>query len=210
MDGELVGGGVADDAAFADVLAASFKLGLDQDDGVSLPLLAGGGEGGENGGEDESGGDEADVYCEEADGLRREWEKLAGREEAGVGALEQGDARVGAELVVDLAIAGIDGEDGGGAMLEHAVGEAAGGGADVSAGEAFDRDGPRNEGGLELEAAAADVAEISAEHADGGVARDGGAGFVDTLLVDEDTAGEDESLGALARGGQGAVNEELV
>jgi hypothetical protein len=41
---------------------------------------------------------------------------------------------------VDLAVAGVDGEDGGGAVLEHAVGEAAGGGADVGAGEAFDGD----------------------------------------------------------------------
>ena len=66
VDGELVGGGVADDAAFADVLAAGFELGLDEDDGVALPLGLGRGEGGEDGGEDESGGDEADVHGEEA------------------------------------------------------------------------------------------------------------------------------------------------
>ncbi len=34
IDGDLVGRGVADDAAFADMLAAGFKLGLDQDDGL--------------------------------------------------------------------------------------------------------------------------------------------------------------------------------
>jgi hypothetical protein len=37
VDGELVGGGVADDAAFADVLAAGFELGLDEEDGFALP-----------------------------------------------------------------------------------------------------------------------------------------------------------------------------
>ena len=205
-----MGGGVADDAAFAYVLAAGFELGFDEEDGFSLPLCFGWGEGGDDGGEDQGCGDEADVQGEEADGLRREREELAGGEEAGVGALEEGDAGVGAELVVDLAVAGVDGEDGGSAVLEHAVSEAAGGGADVGAGEALDGDVPGGEGGFELEAAAGDVAEVVAEHADDGVGGDGGAGFVDALLVDEDAAGEDQGLGALAGGGQGAVYEELV
>ena len=106
-------------------------------------------------------------------------QELAGGEEAGVGALEEGDAGVGAELVVDLAVAGVDGEDGGGAVLEQAVGEAAGGGADVGAGEAFDGDAPGGERGFEFEAAAGDVAEVVAEEADGGVVGDAGAGFVE-------------------------------
>jgi hypothetical protein len=54
------------------------------------------------------------------------------------------------------------------------------------------------EGVLELEAAATDVFEIGAEEANDGVGGDGGTGFVNTLLVDEDAAGEDESLCALA------------
>jgi hypothetical protein len=33
VDGELVGGGVTHDAAFADALTACFKLGFDEDDG---------------------------------------------------------------------------------------------------------------------------------------------------------------------------------
>jgi hypothetical protein len=63
---------------------------------------------------------------------------------------------------------------------------------------------------LELEAAAADVLEIGAEEADGGGDGDGGAGFVDALLVDEDAAGEDESLGAFAGGSVALVDEEFV
>ena len=97
-----------------------------------------------------------------------------------------------------------------GAALEHAVGEAAGGGADVDAGEAGEVDGPVGEGVLELEAAAADVLEVGAEEADGGGGGDGGAGLVDALLVDEDSAGEDEGLGAFAGGGVALVDEELV
>ena len=229
MDGELVGGGVADDTALADVLAAGFELGLDEEDGLALPVFIWGREGGDDGGEDEGGGDEADVHGEELDGLR--WDggrtvkqvpfgndskcadggvKLAGGQEAGVGALEEGDAGVGAELVVDLAVAGVDGEDGGGAVLKHAVGKAAGGGADVGAGEAFYGDFPGGEGGFELEAAAGDVARIVAGEADGGVVGNAGAGFVDALLVDQDAAGDDHGLGALAGFGERAVNEELV
>lgn len=38
VDGQLVGGGVSDDAAFAYVLAPGFELGLDQEDGFTLPM----------------------------------------------------------------------------------------------------------------------------------------------------------------------------
>jgi hypothetical protein len=68
VDGELVGGGVSDDASFAYVLAAGFELGLDEEDGFALPLFSCGGESRDDGGEDQGGGDEADVEGEEADG----------------------------------------------------------------------------------------------------------------------------------------------
>ena len=63
---------------------------------------------------------------------------------------------------------------------------------------------------FELEATATDIAEIVAEEANGGVHGDGGAGFVDALLVDEDAAGEDEGLGAFAGGGVALIDEKLV
>ena len=68
VDGELVGGGVADDAAFADVLAAGFELGLDEEDRVAVPVLACRSERRDDGRENEGGGDEADVESEEGDG----------------------------------------------------------------------------------------------------------------------------------------------
>ena len=67
VDGELVGGGVADDAAFAYVLAPGFELGLDEEDGFALPRFACGGEGGDYGWEDEGRGDKAYVHGEEGD-----------------------------------------------------------------------------------------------------------------------------------------------
>jgi hypothetical protein len=210
VDGELVGGGVADDAAFAYVLAASFELRLDEEDGVSVPRFGCRGEGGEDGGEDESGRDEAYVHGKEGDGVWREREELAGGEEAGVGALKERDTGVGAELVVDLAVAGIDGEDGVSAALEHAVGEAAGGGADVGAGEAFDVDGPGSEGGFQFEASAGDEARVVAGEAKDGSIGDSRAGFVDLLFVDKDAAGDDHGLGALAGFGEMAIYEKLV
>jgi hypothetical protein len=66
------------------------------------------------------------------------------------------------------------------------------------------------EGVLEFEAAAADVFEIGAEEADDSGGRDRGAGFVYALFVDEDAAGEDESLGAFARGGVCLIDEEFI
>ena len=133
-----------------------------------------------------------------------------GAEEAGVAALAEADARVVAKGGGDLAVAGVDGEDVGGTVLEHAVGEAAGRGADVEAGLAHEVDLPVFEGGFELEAAAADVAEVGSEEAEDSSRVDRGAGLINLLLVDEDTAGEDESLGSLAGGCQGLVDEELV
>lgn len=210
FDGGLTGVGVSDDASFADVGAAGFELRFDEDDGGALPGLVGRAESCEDRGQDKSGGDEGDIHGKEGWGGGVGGEELAGCEEAGVGALAEGDACVVAKLVGDLAVAGVDSKYGGCAGLEHAVGESAGGGADVDAGKIGEVDVPVGEGMLELEAAAADVLEIGAEETDDGVGGDGGAWFVDTLLVDEDAAGEDESLGALAGGGVALIDEQLV
>ena len=139
VDGELTGGGVADDASLADGFAACFELGLDEDDGGSLPGFSGRRGGGEDGGEDEGGGDEGDVHCQEG---RRATGEVPGGEEAGVGALAEGDAGVVAEALGDLAVAGVDGKNVGCAVLEHAVGEAAGGCADIEAGAGGEVDVP--------------------------------------------------------------------
>ena len=54
---------------------------------------------------------------------------------ADVGLLHNGDAGIVAQAVVELRLADVDGVDAVCAVLEEAVGEAAGGGADVGGGE---------------------------------------------------------------------------
>ena len=212
VDGELAGFFGAHDAAFSDVLAAGLKLRLDEQDKLALPGGLRRGERGEDGGQDERGGDEGDVHGDQANRLGGERVRL---EQAGVGALHEGDAGVAAERVGDLAVAGVDGKDAGRAVLEEAVGEASGGGADVQAGEVLDGDRPVGEGAFELQAAAADVAEVVAEQAEDGVGGDRGSRLVDALDgffrgADQDASGEDEGLGAFAGLGVSSVNEEFI
>ena len=133
-----------------------------------------------------------------------------GLEQPGVGALDEADAGVGAELHGDLAEAGVNGDDMGCAMLEEAVSEDAGGGTDVEAGAGGDDDGPVGKGSGELEAAAADVLLLFAEDADESVGGDGDAGLVELLLVDEDATGEDEGAGTGAARNKGSLDEKQV
>lgn len=135
---------------------------------------------------------------------------FGGFQNPGVGALHELYAGVDAQLVGDLTEAGVDGEDRGCAVLQHAVGEASGRSAHIGAGEAGHVDGPGFERVLQLEAAAAYVAQVLAEHADGDIGGDLYAGLVYLLLVDEDAAGENQGLRALARGGVPSVDQQLV
>ncbi len=95
-------------------------------------------------------------------------------------------------------------------MLQHAIGEATGGRADVETESSIEADGPVGERGLQLQSAAAYVAKIRAEQADGGVGREGCTGFVVLLLMDENAAGEDECLRALARRHQTPFHKKFV
>ena len=94
--------------------------------------------------------------------------------------------------------------------MQHAVGEASGGGTYIDAGEAGEADRPIGKGVLQFEAAAADVLQVGAEETDDCAGGDGGAGLVDALFVNEDATSEDEGLGALAGGGVTLIDEEFV
>src|SRR5579859_5512729 len=83
------------------------------------------------------------------------------------------------------------------AMLQQAVGEASGRGADIEAGAAFDGNGPMLERSLELEATAADVALLFSQDANGNLVGKREARLVDLLLGNQDPAGEDERAGSL-------------
>ncbi|CAN4016862.1 Transposon-encoded protein TnpW, partial [Dysosmobacter welbionis] len=63
-------------------------------------------------------------------------------------------------------------------VLQHTVGEAAGGGADVGADGAVQVDGEGRHGLLQLQPAPADVCQRAAPDLDLGVLRHGGAGLV--------------------------------
>jgi hypothetical protein len=130
--------------------------------------------------------------------------------EAGIGALAEGNAVIVAELMGDLAVAGVDGKDAGRPTLEHAVGETSGGSSDIDAGQTSKIDRPVGQGMFKLETTATDILEIGAEEANRGSLDNGGAGLVDALLVDKNPPSKDEGLGALTGGGVALVYEEFV
>ncbi len=210
IDGKLASRRVPHDAAFADVFATGLELRLNENDGGSLPRLAHRRERGENGGQDEGRGDEGNIHDEYGGCGRVAGEELGGREQPGIRAFAQTDAQVAAQRIGDLAIAGVDGKDVGCTVLQEAVGESPGGGADVDAVKASDRNVPKLQGVLQFETAAAHVSEVGAEQADRRLGVDECSGFVDALLGDEDAAGKNEGLGALAGSGMLLVDEKFI
>jgi hypothetical protein len=139
---------IADDAP-ADPLAAELELRLDH-----RQQLAAGREAAGDGRQDLGQRDEGDVDRRQAGGEGQ----VGGRELAGVEPLDHGHARILAHAQVDLAVGDVDRGDPGGAALQQAVGEAAGGGADVEAVAARDVDAERLERVLELDPPAGDEA----------------------------------------------------
>lgn len=115
MDGLLVKGGVRDDAAGADVVAAKFKLRFDEDQEIGARS------GARNcGGENFGDGDEGNVGDDQVSGF---WE-VGGLKFARI-ALDAYDARIPLELPVELIGVDVHGEDASCAVLQEAVGEAA-------------------------------------------------------------------------------------
>ena len=111
---------------------------------------------------------------------------------------------------VELGFADIHGVDFGCAVLQEAVGEAAGGCADVHAYFAGGAEGGEaGEGFFQLPAAAADEALRLAD-VDDAVARELVAGFGGWRAFDGDFTGEDEALGFFAAFGQAAGDEQEV
>ena len=79
-------------------------------------------------------------------------------------------------------------------MLQHAIGKTAGGGADIGALAAVQVDLPAGQRGFQLDAAPADVALLFSQHSQKRSVVDGGAGFLDFLLIDQHPPGEDQRL----------------
>jgi hypothetical protein len=108
---------------------------------------------------------------------------------------------------VQLAVAHVDGHHLACAALEQAVGEAAGRCAGVEGAPAVDVDGEPVERGIELLPAAPDEARRRSEQLDGLRRVDLPRRLGGNRAVDEDAAGGDVDLGALARRRQAAADE---
>ncbi len=147
--------------------------GLTRMTAVPCQALFGRAEGADDGGEDEGRGDEGDVHRRERPAVGLSGVSSSpGVRRPGVGALAERNAGVVAELLGDLAVAGVDGEDGGGSALEHAVGEAAGGGSDIDAGEAGEVKVDQWASACSsLRPPRLDIFEVGAEEANGGSRR---------------------------------------
>ena len=120
------------------------------------------------------------------------------------------DVRIGAQAPRQLAVAHIDGVDLDRAILQHTVGKAARGRANVHADLAVRAHRKDLHGLFQLEAAAADIADVMPAHLDLGVGCDHLTGLVDLLLVDKDDAGHDKRLGALTALYQSVLAQVLI
>lgn len=198
--GFLVQGGVADDAAFADLVFAKLELGLDQDDGVAAWAQRG-----EGGWQHEREGDEGDIGDDEV----HVFADVFGLEVADVVVLPGDDAGIAAQLPDELICAHVEGEDLAGAALQEAIGEASGARADIKADTACGIDAEVIERAFELEATTADVFG-SGPDADGGVFGHELAGLGDGGVIDEHVPGEDEAFALLAGVAEAASDEKVI
>src|SRR6185437_10640303 len=119
-------------------------------------------------------------------------------------------AGIVAELHGDLSKAGVDARDGGSPPLQQAVGKSARGSADVDTMAARYGNAPVIECAFQLEAAAADVAQVLPEKANRGFGRYGRARLVDLLLVGENAAGENKCTGALPTLDEAAFDQKHI
>ncbi len=145
-----VGRRVADDAALADVGRLQLELRLDEQQRLA-------GDERRERRQDERERDEREVGDDEVEAGQRQHRRV---EPARVHALERTDARVGGDARIELAVADVDADHACRAAPQQHVAEAARALADVEAGRAGDVDRAAVERGLELDAAARDVAQL--------------------------------------------------
>lgn len=196
---------VADNATFANVLAPSFELRLHQHDELLTVTLDR-----ERCRDDrrqkQRGRNERDVNGDELDELA----ELFVGQIAGVGFLQQPYSWVLPEAEINLPMASVDGDDPRSPVLQEAIGETAGGSADIQTNFAAHVDAPMLQSFFELEPAAADVLQVFTKQTNIGVGCNRGAGFLHLLSVDEYVAREDQRLGTFAGRHQAAIQEQFV
>jgi hypothetical protein len=193
VDGSGLGGFVADNAAFADMLPASLELRLYEHD--ELPALAlYRKRRRDDRRQKQRGRNERDVHGDEIDELAH----LFMGKVAGVGFLKQADPRILTKAKIDLSVPGIDCNDSRSPVLQQAIGKTAGGSADIQTNLALHVDLPVFQSFFQLKAAAAHVLQVFPKQTNLGVRVNGSAGFLDFLPVDQYVASEDERLGSFA------------
>src|SRR6266542_580688 len=194
---------VPDDAALPDLALADLELRLHEKERVPA-----GPQDGLHGGEDEPERDEGEVPGDEVHPLA----ERRGVEEARVLPLAHDDARVAAELRVELPVPDVHREHPRRAALEEEVREAAGGGPEVGADlpARIDREGIERL--LELEGPAGDVARRRRVRLQPDRQRrvDERAGLVHPRLADHHRAGHDERLRLRAGLGEPALDQQQV
>lgn len=147
--GFLMAGGIAHDAAGADLFAAEFKLWFDEHESGTAEL-----ERFERGRENEGERDEGDIGHDDVHGLG----EVLGFHVADVEIFSGDDSGVAAEFPDQLIGADIVGIDAARAVLKQAVGKAAGGRPDIESNGVFYRKLKGFERTFELEPTTADVA----------------------------------------------------
>ncbi len=136
--------------------------------------------------------------------------KIAGLEVTGIGTLQQGHAGISAQAFSDLPVAGIDCDHAGCAMLQHAVGKTARGGADIHAVAPVEIDLPTGQRGFQLEPAPADVALLLPQHAQQRSILNRAPGLFHLLLVDQHAPGQDQGLRPFSRRRQTLLDQQLI
>jgi hypothetical protein len=192
-----------DAAAAAGFRASGFELGFDEGDEVSAGTHQGG-----DGAQEAAEGNEGTVENGEIEELERRRE-MGGGKGAGIDAFKGQNTGVLTEFPGELALADIDGGDGRSAVLEEAIGEAAGGSADVEGTQVPDLKMEGGEGVFQFMSATAHVT-VGGGEIELVIGSDGAAGFVSSVSIESDLPGEDGALRFFSGFAEAAGDQGLI
>jgi hypothetical protein len=196
--------GIDDDTAAATGFRASgFELGFHEGDEVPAGTHQCG-----DGAQEAAEGDEGTVEDGEVEGLEGRGE-MGGGQGAGIDAFEGEDTRVLTEFPSQLALTDIDGGDGRDAVLEEAIGEAAGGGADIEGAQVLDLKMEGSEGMFQFVSAATDIA-VGCGEIEVVIRSDSAAGFIRDVSIETDLPGEDGALRFFSGFAEAAGDQGLI
>lgn len=134
---------------------------------------------------------------------------MGGGQLPGIGPFEDGDARILSEFPGELAVADVDGVNGSRAVLEEAIGETAGAGAQIKRAGTGHRQDEVKQGMLQFVAAPGHE-PFRGDQFQVGIGGGGIAGFAGGLPIDPDLPGEDGGLGLGTGRAEAALDKALV